>query len=208
MPDGLKRPEYRTVGYAGRSHFVKKVAKKILFGTAGEPKDTNPLILLSLALYARDEPAFLARHEAAVSRALAYLARHTRGGLLWQEDHEDWLDVYGRQGQVHQAGLDESTGDREREMAEVAPPGGVASRQTARTATSDPEWKYVNLRRYFIYLEHSIDKGTQWAVFEPNGLALWRNVRRSGRPSSSKVRWHSQRAPSELVDVPIPMLRR
>lgn len=49
----------------------------------------------------------------------------------------------------------------------------------ARTATSDPEWKYVNLRRYFAYLEHSIDKGTQWAVFEPNGELLWANVRRT-----------------------------
>lgn len=49
----------------------------------------------------------------------------------------------------------------------------------ARTISSDPEWKYVNLRRYFAYLEHSIDKGTQWAVFEPNGEALWANVRRT-----------------------------
>jgi Bacteriophage tail sheath protein len=49
----------------------------------------------------------------------------------------------------------------------------------ARTASSDPEWKYVNLRRYFVYLEHSIDKGTQWAVFEPNGALLWSNVRRT-----------------------------
>ncbi len=49
----------------------------------------------------------------------------------------------------------------------------------ARTASSDPEWKYVNLRRYFAYLEHSLDKGTQWAVFEPNGDALWANVRRT-----------------------------
>jgi phage tail sheath protein FI len=49
----------------------------------------------------------------------------------------------------------------------------------ARTASSDPEWKYVNLRRYFAYLEHSIDKGTQWAVFEPNGELLWGNVRRT-----------------------------
>jgi uncharacterized protein len=47
----------------------------------------------------------------------------------------------------------------------------------ARTISSDPEWKYVNLRRYFAYLEHSIDKGTQWAVFEPNGSILWANVR-------------------------------
>jgi phage tail sheath protein FI len=49
----------------------------------------------------------------------------------------------------------------------------------ARTISSDPEWKYVNLRRYFGYLEHSIDKGTQWAVFEPNGDLLWANVRRT-----------------------------
>jgi uncharacterized protein len=49
----------------------------------------------------------------------------------------------------------------------------------ARTISSDPEWKYLNVRRYFAYLEHSIDKGTQWAVFEPNGEALWANVRRT-----------------------------
>ncbi|ARU26586.1 phage tail sheath subtilisin-like domain-containing protein [Cellvibrio sp. PSBB006] len=45
-----------------------------------------------------------------------------------------------------------------------------------RTLSSDPEWKYVNVRRYFLYLERSIDKGTQWAVFEPNGEKLWANV--------------------------------
>ena len=47
----------------------------------------------------------------------------------------------------------------------------------ARTVSSDPEWKYVNVRRYFNYVERSVDQGTQWAVFEPNGEALWRNVR-------------------------------
>jgi hypothetical protein len=47
----------------------------------------------------------------------------------------------------------------------------------ARTIYSDPEWKYVNIRRYFLYLEASIDQGTQWAVFEPNGERLWANVR-------------------------------
>jgi phage tail sheath protein FI len=47
----------------------------------------------------------------------------------------------------------------------------------ARTLSSDPEWKYVNIRRYFIYLEASIDRGTQWAVFEPNGERLWANIR-------------------------------
>jgi phage tail sheath protein FI len=47
----------------------------------------------------------------------------------------------------------------------------------ARTTSSDPEFKYVNIRRYLAYLEHSIDKGTQWAVFESNGPLLWSNVK-------------------------------
>jgi Phage tail sheath protein FI len=46
----------------------------------------------------------------------------------------------------------------------------------ARTSTSDPEWKYMNVRRYFAYLERSIEKGTQWAVFENNGRTLWSNI--------------------------------
>jgi len=47
----------------------------------------------------------------------------------------------------------------------------------ARTISSDPEWKYVNVRRLFIYMEHSIDKATQWAVFEPNNERLWANIK-------------------------------
>ncbi len=46
----------------------------------------------------------------------------------------------------------------------------------ARLASSDPEWKYVSDRRYFNYLEASIDRGMQWAVFEPNGERLWANI--------------------------------
>lgn len=49
----------------------------------------------------------------------------------------------------------------------------------ARTASSDPEWKYINVRRYFAFLEHSIERGTQWAVFETNGPQLWANIRRT-----------------------------
>jgi phage tail sheath protein FI len=48
----------------------------------------------------------------------------------------------------------------------------------ARTLSPDAEWKYVNVRRLFIYLEHSIDQGTQWVVFEPNGPVLWARVTR------------------------------
>ena len=49
----------------------------------------------------------------------------------------------------------------------------------ARTMSSDPEWRYVNVRRLFIFLEHSIDKSTQWAVFEPNNERLWANIRQT-----------------------------
>lgn len=47
----------------------------------------------------------------------------------------------------------------------------------ARTISSDPDWKYVNLRRYFAYLERSIEKNTQWVVFENNSTSLWNNIR-------------------------------
>lgn len=47
----------------------------------------------------------------------------------------------------------------------------------ARTISSDPEWRYVNVRRLLIHLEHSIDRGTRWAVFEPNDEPLWRKIR-------------------------------
>jgi phage tail sheath protein FI len=47
----------------------------------------------------------------------------------------------------------------------------------AQTISSDPEWRYINVRRYFAYLGRSIDNGTQWGVFESNGEAHWSNVR-------------------------------
>jgi hypothetical protein len=49
----------------------------------------------------------------------------------------------------------------------------------ARTLSSDPAWKYLNIRRLFNYLEESILTGTQWCVFEPNDYALWARMRRT-----------------------------
>ena len=49
----------------------------------------------------------------------------------------------------------------------------------ARTLSSDPAWRYLNIRRYFNYLEESILTGTQWVVFEPNDQALWARIRRN-----------------------------
>ena len=48
----------------------------------------------------------------------------------------------------------------------------------ARTLSSDPAWRYVNVRRLFNYVEKSIERGTQWVVFEPNDPDLWSRVRR------------------------------
>ncbi|MDY9927103.1 phage tail sheath family protein [Methanosarcina sp.] len=46
----------------------------------------------------------------------------------------------------------------------------------ARTISSDSLWKYINVRRLFIYIEKSIENGTQWVVFEPNNEKLWARV--------------------------------
>lgn len=51
----------------------------------------------------------------------------------------------------------------------------------ARTTSVNPQWKYVNVRRLFLYIEESIDEGTQWAVFESNTEKLWARVRQSVR---------------------------
>lgn len=49
----------------------------------------------------------------------------------------------------------------------------------ARTVSSDPSWKYVNVRRLFIFIEESIKANTSWAVFEPNDATLWVRVQRT-----------------------------
>jgi phage tail sheath protein FI len=49
----------------------------------------------------------------------------------------------------------------------------------ARTLSADPEWKYVNVRRLFLFLEETIEEGTQWVVFEPNTPMLWGKVKRN-----------------------------
>jgi len=48
----------------------------------------------------------------------------------------------------------------------------------ARTLSSDPAWRYINVRRLFNYVEKSIEMGTQWVVFEPNNPDLWARIRR------------------------------
>ena len=49
----------------------------------------------------------------------------------------------------------------------------------ARTVSVDPEWRYLNVRRLFLFLEESIQENTSWVVFEPNGRTLWKSIERN-----------------------------
>ncbi len=49
----------------------------------------------------------------------------------------------------------------------------------ARTLASDTDWRYINVRRLFNMVESTIAEGTQWAVFEPNDVALWEGIKRT-----------------------------
>ena len=87
---------------------------------------------------------------------------------------------------VAAAGLDVDVSQRDQEILN---PEGINCLRTFpdrgvvlwgnRTLSSRSEWKYVNLRRYLLYLERSIFHGTQWAVFEPNGEPLWDALRQT-----------------------------
>ena len=58
-------------------------------------------------------------------------------------------------------------------------PGRASGYGAARTLSSDPEWRYLNVRRLFNFVEESILQGTNWVVFEPNDPKLWDSVRRT-----------------------------
>jgi hypothetical protein len=81
------------------------------------------------------------------------------------------------------SGLDDDINTREQDF--LNPVGINALREFpfrgfrvwgARTISSVPEWRYVNVRRLFIFIEDSIKQGTQWVVFEPNAEPLWAQV--------------------------------
>ena len=60
----------------------------------------------------------------------------------------------------------------------------------ARTLSSDPEWRYINVQRLFLMIEQSIQAGTQWTVFEPNDEKLWSAITRNIKSYLTTV-WRS-----------------
>lgn len=53
------------------------------------------------------------------------------------------------------------------------------SRTLHGQAERGSEWKFIPVRRTALFLEETISRGTQWAVFEPNDEALWSQIRKS-----------------------------
>lgn len=53
------------------------------------------------------------------------------------------------------------------------------ARTTAGTDAGADEWKYVPVRRLALFIEESIFRGTQWAIFEPNDEPLWASIRQN-----------------------------
>lgn len=49
--------------------------------------------------------------------------------------------------------------------------------RTLAASAAESDWKYVNIRRFVLFLERSIEDGLQWTVFEPNGETLWAAIR-------------------------------
>jgi len=86
-------------------------------------------------------------------------------------------------------GLEKKLSDRQQgplnlqgiDVLRIFPGSGQVTVWGART-TGDPnvtDWIYVNVRRLMIYIEQSIEVGIRWAVFQPNGLPLWQQLKRT-----------------------------
>jgi Bacteriophage tail sheath protein len=60
----------------------------------------------------------------------------------------------------------------------------------ARTIATETQWRYVNVRRLLLFVEESIQEGTQFAVFQPNNLELWGQLKRQVTEFLTRV-WRS-----------------
>jgi len=62
-------------------------------------------------------------------------------------------------------------------LRELGGSGLVWGARTGDGASSrSSEWRYVPVRRFALFIERSVERGLQWAVFEPNGAPLWSEI--------------------------------
>jgi uncharacterized protein len=76
------------------------------------------------------------------------------------------------QGQLNSAGID---------ILRIFPGQARPLVWGARTTAPKDQlpWRFVNVRRLFIFIEESIRRGIRWAVFEPNNTTLWKQLERT-----------------------------
>ena len=129
-----------------------------------------------------DDPASGLREVPASGAVAGVIARIDERRGVWKQPAGADADVRGIRG------LAEAVGEGESERLNTAgvntlrafPDRGILVWGGRTLAAADqPEWKYVSVRRLVLFIEESIDRGTRWAVFEPNDEPLWRAVRRS-----------------------------
>jgi phage tail sheath protein FI len=161
----------------------------VIDGPAGEPQPTalDPQTQIAASRYAAFYyPWLVVRHPDTGARQVVPPGGHILGALA----HGGAVGAVYRTPAVHEVcgavdvefHIDDQTSAaaRTRGVNVIEPPrDGVMRVGGARTLAAEAEWKYVHMRRLFIYLERSIDEGTRWAVFQPNGEALWARVRQT-----------------------------
>ena len=70
----------------------------------------------------------------------------------------------------------------------------------ARTASSDPEWRYIPIRRLFIMLRRSLEAGFAWIAFEPNDSGTWEIASRRVNEFLSRLYTHGMLAGGNLEE--------
>ena len=150
--------------------------------TAGDPAGMRDSTLrrLLLPLAARDSPHTPKRHllvPPAGHMAGIYARTDIERGVHKAPANEVVRGIITRDLNGDRKPLEHTLNKREHDI--LNPAASTSSATSAPTAAASasgararcrrtPMWKYVNVRRLFIFVEQSIDEGTQWVVFEPN----------------------------------------
>jgi phage tail sheath protein FI len=149
---------------------------------AGEPGGEGAAIFFPPVRIA-DPPAGGTLRTSAPSGAVAGLyARNDRERGVWSAP----AGTYGQLPGVAEPAVELSSNDASALAAAGVNPlrrlegAGVVvwGARTLAGAGAVPEWRHVNVRRFGLFLEQSLSRGLEWAVFEPNGEPLWSRVRR------------------------------
>ena len=136
------------------------------------------------------DPAVRPRRRAVVPRrrAAAASTRRRRTRSSWAPTGSAFQITQAEQGGLNKVGIN----------CIRAFPGRGIRIWGARTLSSDPEWRYINVRRLFNYVSESIMEGTQWSVFEPNDELLWMQLRIAASNFLTRT-WRAGRAVRHLA---------